>query len=266
MEKNQEPLPEDIAVEVKDVVVSFRSYKERPSTLKESVLQFAKTGKLNTFSTFNALDGVTFSIPRGTVFGIIGSNGAGKSTLLKTIAGVIPPTQGSIRINGKLDSFIQLGAGFDPELNAIENIYLNCTLHQMKVSVIKERIPHILDFAELHKFAKTPIKYYSSGMSARLGFAVAIEREPDVLLVDEVLAVGDKRFREKCDRVLESYLEKKKTIVMVSHGLDQIATLADNALLLSKGKVDFLGNPREAVARYNSSDYVTALEEDEELR
>jgi len=157
----------DIAVEVKDVVVAFRSYKERPSSFKEGVMQFVKTGKFNNFSTFNALDKVSFEVPKGTVFGIIGSNGAGKSTLLKAIAGVIPPTSGSIKVNGKIDSFIQLGAGFDGELNAIENIYLNCTLHKMTRAQIKKRIPHILEFAELEKFSKTPIKYYSSGMSAR---------------------------------------------------------------------------------------------------
>lgn len=247
------------ALELNKVTVSFRSYKERPTTLKESILSVLKRGQVKYYSTFDALHEVTFSVKRGTVFGIIGSNGAGKSTLLKTIAGVIPPTKGDVKVNGKLDSFIQLGAGFDSELNAVENIYLNCSLHKMSRAQIKSRVPHILEFAELTEFASTPIKYYSSGMFARLGFAVAVERDPDILLVDEVLAVGDERFQEKCSKVFDNYLKQGKTIIMVSHDLSQMESRCSQIALLSKGKIVFIGDPVVALAKYRDKSYETAL-------
>lgn len=247
------------ALELNNVTVSFRSYKERPTTLKESFLGLIKRGQIRYYSTFDALNEISFSVKQGTVFGIIGSNGAGKSTLLKTIAGVISPTIGEVKVNGKLDSFIQLGAGFDAELNAIENIYLNCSLHKMSRNQIKSRIPHILEFAELTEFATTPIKYYSSGMFARLGFAVAIEREPDILLVDEILSVGDERFQEKCSKVFDRYLEQGKTIIMVSHDLSQMESRCSQIALLSKGKIMFIGDPVVALAKYRDKSYETAL-------
>jgi ABC-type polysaccharide/polyol phosphate transport system ATPase subunit len=250
---------QETALEINNVTVSYRSYKERPTTFKESAIGLIRHRKLRYFSTFDALKNVSLEVKKGTVMGIIGSNGAGKSTLLKAITGVVPPISGSIKVNGKLDSFIQLGAGFDAELNAIENIYLNCSLHQMSKAQIKERVPHILDFAELREFATTPIKYYSSGMYARLGFAVAIEREPDILLIDEVLAVGDERFKKKCDKVFRRYLEEKKTIVMVSHSLEALGQLADNIALLSKGEITFVGDPTTALEMYRDEAYQTAL-------
>ena len=247
------------AIEVKNITISFRSYQERPTTLKESIISYIRHQKLRYYSTFDALKDVSFAIPRGTVFGIIGSNGAGKSTLLRTIAGVLPPSKGEVHVKGKIDSLIQLGAGFDAELNAIENIYLNGSLHRRTKAEIKERLPHILDFAELEDFATTPIKYYSSGMYARLGFAVAIDHEPDILLVDEVLGVGDERFQDKCKAVFKRYLEERKTIVMVSHSMGSIEQMCDQVLLLSKGRVAFCGDPTEAVAMYRQEDYQTAL-------
>jgi ABC-2 type transport system ATP-binding protein/lipopolysaccharide transport system ATP-binding protein len=266
MQENEiisEPVPdgcaESIAVEVKNVSVAFRSYQERPTTLKESLISFLKHRKLRYYSTFFALKNVSFSVERGEVFGIIGSNGAGKSTLLRAIAGVLPPCDGHIAVHGKVDSLIQLGAGFDAELNAIENIYLNSSLHKLSRAEIKERVPHILAFAELEEFASTPIKYYSSGMYARLGFAVAIDREPDILIVDEVLAVGDERFQLKCKAVFEKFLAEKKTIIIVSHSLGQMEQLASKVLLLSKGQVVHLGDPKEAIEKYRDHNYQTAL-------
>ena len=247
------------ALKLENVTVSFRSYKERPTSFKESVVGLIKKGKQKYYTTFDALKDISFEVPKGSVFGIIGSNGAGKSTLLKTMAGIIPPTSGKVISNGKLDSFIQLGAGFDPELNAIENIFLNCTLHKMPRAQIKKRIPDILEFAELAEFSNTPIKYYSSGMFARLGFAVAIERNPDILLVDEVLAVGDERFRTKCNTVFNKYLDQGKTIVMVSHDIDQIGAMASKIALLSKGEIAYIGKPSVALEMYRDQDYKTAL-------
>ena len=250
---------EEKAIEVDNITVSFRSYKERPTTLKESFLRFVKHRQLRYYSTFNALTDVSFSVKRGQVFGIIGSNGAGKSTLLRAITGVLPPAKGKITCHGRVDSLIQLGAGFDAELNAIENIYLNSSLHMMTRAQIKKRVPHIIEFAELEEFAHTPIKYYSSGMSARLGFSVAVDRDPDILVVDEVLAVGDERFRKKCDAVFDRFLEEGRTIIMVSHALGQIEQMCDNVLLLSKGRVAYLGDPTTAIAKYRDEAYQTAL-------
>lgn len=249
----------DIALELEAVTVSFRSYKERPTTLKESLLSFIKKGNIKYYSTFDALNDVSFTAERGQVLGIIGSNGAGKSTLLKTIAGVISPTKGKVKVQGKLDSFIQLGAGFDAELSAIENIYLNCSLHKIPRAQIKNRIPFILEFAELSEFANTPIKYYSSGMFARLGFAVAIERNPDILLVDEVLAVGDERFQVKCKKVFQSYLDQGKTIIMVSHDMRTMEAMCSKIILLSKGKIAFMGEPKIALEKYRDKTYETRL-------
>lgn len=248
-----------IAVSLSGVTVSYRSYKERPTSLKETLVRFFKSRKLRYFSTFDALKNINLEIERGKVFGIIGSNGAGKSTLLKVIAGVLPPTQGELTVNGKVDSLIQLGAGFDPELNAIENIYLNSSLHQKSRKEISERIPHILEFAELEEFATTPIKYYSSGMFARLGFSVAIDREPDILIVDEVLAVGDERFQKKCQKVFENFLKQKKTIIMVSHSLEQLRDMSDRLAVISKGRLIFVGEPNKALEIYRDSAYQTAL-------
>lgn len=247
------------AVELDKVTVSYRSYKERPSTLKESIINGVKKRRFNYFSTFNALADVSFNIAKGQVFGIIGSNGAGKSTLLKVIAGVLPPSSGKVIVDGTLGSLIQLGAGFDPELNAIENIYLNSSLHMKTKAEIKERVPGILEFAELQEFATTPIKYYSSGMYARLGFSVAIDRDPDILVVDEILAVGDERFQVKCKKVFQDYLESAKTIIMVSHNIGMLGDMAHRIALLSRGQLVFLGDPKEAIERYRDEHYETAL-------
>ena len=250
---------EEVAARVSNVSVSFRAYNQRPCTLKESVIKGIKTRSFSNYSYFNALSDVSFEVPKGQVFGIIGSNGAGKSTLLRVLAGVLPPTKGEVTMRGSIDSLIQLGAGFDAELNAIENIYLNSSLHGKNKDEIKEKIPGILAFAELEDFASTPVKYYSSGMYARLGFSVAVDRDPDILVVDEILAVGDERFQKKCKKVFNSFLERKKTIIMVSHSLNMLEQTADQIMLLSKGKVNFIGTPKDAISRYRDADYVTAL-------
>ena len=252
--------PEEIAVSVKDVTVTFRSYEQRPTMIKDAVIQFIKTRKLRHYSPFKALNDVSFTVKRGEVFGIIGSNGAGKSTLLRVIAGVLPPTEGESTVNGRVDSLIQLGAGFDRELNAIENIYLNGSLHGKSKKEIQSRVDAILDFAELQEFATTPIKYYSSGMYARLGFAVAADREPDILIVDEVLQVGDERFHNKCKKVFQRYVEQKKTIIMVSHGLSGLKEFAHRIALMSKGRLAYLGDPEVAISKYlDDEHYETAL-------
>ena len=249
------------AIEVSNATVAYRSYKERPTTLKESFLQLIKKRTFRYYETFNALTDVSFNIPQGAVFGIIGSNGSGKSTLLKVMSGVLKPTIGNVKRNGIISSLIELGAGFDPELNAIENIYLYCSLYGKKREEIQSRITPILDFAELQDFATTPIKYYSSGMFARLGFSVAVDINPDILLVDEILGVGDERFYEKCIGVFQRFIAQKKTIVIVSHDMQQIQTMCSKALLLSRGNVAFQGDPAEAVEIYRQDNYQTALKD-----
>lgn len=247
------------AISVKGVSVNFRAYEQRPSSMKEFLLKGLKERKWTYFSTFQALNNVSFDVEKGSVFAIIGSNGAGKTTMLRTLAGVLTPAEGNLQIDGAVDSLIQLGAGFDPDLNAVENIYLNGSLHQKSRSEMKERAPRILEFSELDAFAQTPVKYYSSGMSARLGFSVAIDRNPDVLLVDEILSVGDERFQKKCRAVFDSFLEEKKTIVMVSHSMNQVKEMADKVLLLSKGEVAYCGDPEIAIDMYHSEQYQTRL-------
>lgn len=258
----QEPPPSvdsGTAVELHHVTVAFRSYQERPTSLKETVLNVVRQGRFRYYSTFDALSDVSFKVTRGQVFGVIGSNGAGKSTLLRVIAGVLKPKAGDVVIRGQVDSLLQLGAGFDADLNAMENIVLNGSLYRRSVEEMRERTPRILKFAELEEFAYTPIKYYSSGMSARLGFSVAVDRDPDILLVDEVLAVGDERFQKKCRGVFEEYLARGKTIIMVSHNMNTMSAMAHQALVLSKGRVLFCGDPKTAAEVYRDKNYETRL-------
>lgn len=252
-------LEEQPALAVENVSVEYRSYKERPTSLKESVIRFIRKGEFQPYSVFRALSDVSFSIPHGSVFGIIGSNGSGKSTLLKVLSGVLKPTAGSVRSSGPISSMIELGAGFDRELTGEENIYLNGSLYRRSRSEIKARVPHILAFAELQEFAATPVKYYSSGMYARLGFAVAVDIPPDILVVDEILGVGDERFQAKCRQVFENLVKMGKTVVIVTHDLDQLREFADTALLLAKGRVVFLGNTAEAIEKYRSPEYQSML-------
>jgi len=250
---------QDMDIDLCGVTVAYRSYKERPSSLKESFLHLLRTGRFSKYSTFDALDDVSFSVPRGSVLGILGSNGSGKSTLLKVLATVLKPTKGTAKVSGKLSSLIELGAGFDPELTAVENIYLNGSLHQRSEKQIKKRVKPILEFAELTDFANKPVKFFSSGMYARLGFAVAMDINPDILLVDEILAVGDERFQEKCNRAFDTFLAQGKTIVIVSHDAEMLRSRCQSIMLLSRGKMVFLGHPDKAVELYRNQSYEPAL-------
>ncbi len=249
----------DIALEIQNVTVAYRSYRERPTSLKESFVRFITTGKLLHHSTFDALSDISLSIGRGAVLGLIGGNGSGKSTLLKVIAGVLKPIKGQVTRKGSIASLIELGAGFDPELNAIENLYLNGSLHKRSKEEIKDRIPAILEFAELNDFATTPVKYYSSGMFARLGFSAAVDINPDILLVDEILSVGDERFQHKCTKVFENFIAAGKTLVIVSHDLDMIQKRATEVALLSKGTLLMHGDPTIAISLYRDPHYQSAL-------
>ena len=251
--------PEKLAIELNNVTVAYRSYNERPTSLKETTLRFLKSGKTRYHSPFNALSDVSFKVKKGEIFAFIGSNGAGKSTLLKVLTGVLKPTLGSAVVNGSIASLIELGVGFNNELNAVENIYLNGALYRKSKAEISKRVDHIIEFAELAEFAHTPIKYYSSGMAARLGFACAVDINPDVLLVDEILSVGDERFQIKCAKVFDEFLASGKTIVMVSHDLGMVERRASRVGLLSRGQLIYVGDPKTAIAHYRDEDYKTRL-------
>ena len=257
--ESKDATSKDLAVSLQSVTVAYRSYTRRATSLKESILRLFQRSKHPSYEMFQALSNVTLEIPRGAVFGLIGSNGCGKSTLLKVMAGVLPPTRGTVRTAGDISSLIELGAGFDPELTAIENIYLNGSLHKKTKAQMAARIQHILDFSELHDFATTPIKYYSSGMFARLGFSVAVDVDPDILLVDEILSVGDERFQQKCGGVFERFVQEGKTIVLVTHDMSLIEQRASHVALLEKGHVWFCGDPKTAIAMYREGAYKTAL-------
>lgn len=197
-----------------------------------------------------ALRDVSFAVPRGEVLGIIGPNGAGKSTILKLLAGVTMPDTGEIRIAGRIAPLIELGAGFHPELSGRENVYLNGALLGLTRSEIDARYDEIVEFAELDQFMDTPVKHYSSGMFVRLGFALAVHTDPDILLIDEVLSVGDERFQRKCLRKFMQFRKEGKTIVVVSHDLGLVSGICSSILLLARGEVVALGEVEGAIGRY----------------
>jgi ABC-type polysaccharide/polyol phosphate transport system ATPase subunit len=237
-------------ITLEDVVQSFRVIRERPDTLREI---FAKLHRRReTFHAFEAVRHVSFQILRGTTVGIIGRNGSGKSTILKIIAGVYPPTSGRIFVTGSVAPLIELGAGFHHELTGRENILINGLLLGLTKRDIREREDRIIDFAEIGEFIDSPVKQYSSGMYMRLAFAVATEVDPDILLIDEILAVGDASFREKCYERLRSFRDRGKTIVLVSHDVNMIKQFCDRVLLIDKGALIEDGPADEVISRYGA--------------
>ncbi|MDH3203054.1 MAG: ABC transporter ATP-binding protein [Nitrosopumilus sp.] len=199
---------------------------------------------------FVALENISFRVPQGEIFGIIGNNGSGKTTLLRTIAGIYHQNQGKITINGRMAPLLNIGTGFNAELVAKENIVLSGMLSGLSKSKIKSKVDEILEFSELKEFENMKLKHYSSGMRARLAFATAIQINPDILLVDEILSVGDYSFRKKSYAAFYAFKKNKKTILYVSHNLDAMAKLCDRILLLRHGKMIMLGNPKEVIEKH----------------
>lgn len=238
----------NIAVSVKDVHIRFNMSKEKVNGIKEYIVKFLK--KQLIFEEFWALKGVTLEINKGEVFGIVGLNGAGKSTLLKVVAGVLKPTKGSVEIRGTIAPLIELGAGFDMELTARENIYLNGVILGYSKKFIEEKFDEIVSFAEVEEFLDVPLKNYSSGMVARIAFAIATIVEPEILIVDEILSVGDFRFQEKCQKRIKDMLENNVTVIMVSHSIEQIKQMCDRAILIQKGQQIAIGNTQEICNLY----------------
>lgn len=225
-------------IDVQHVSMKFNLMEEKVDTLKEYIVKLIK-GKLF-YNEFVALNDVSFQIEKGDILGIVGFNGAGKSTMLKILAGVLKPTNGKVVVNGSVAPLIEVGAGFDPELTAKENIFLNGAILGHSRKFLQQHFDEIIDFAELRTFVNVPVKNFSSGMYARLGFAIATVVKPDILIVDEVLSVGDYRFQEKCEKRIQEMINGGTTIIIVSHDINMIERLCNKVLWLDHGiKRDF---------------------------
>mgnify|MGYP003083147437 FL=1 len=235
-------------IKVKNATVRFNKATENYNGLKEYVIKMLK-GELM-FQEFLALKDVNFEVKKGESWGLIGANGSGKSTLLKLICGILKPYKGTVKVHGKIAPLIELGAGFDPQLTARENIYLNGALLGHKKAFMEMHFNEIIEFAELGDFIDVPIKNFSSGMAARLGFAVATIVKPDILIVDEVLAVGDIAFQEKCRKRMESLLQNGTTLLFVSHSSKQVKELCQNVIWLDKGHVVAQGRAEDIIQKY----------------
>jgi ABC-2 type transport system ATP-binding protein len=237
-------------IRFEDVAVLYRVPRERVSGLKEFAVRWLQ--RRLRYEEFWALRDISFDVKRGEVFGVIGRNGAGKSTMLKVMARVLHPTRGRVVMNGKIAPLLELGAGFHPELTGRENVYLNSALLGYTRRQVGELFPSILDFAEIGDFIDAPLRTYSTGMVARLGFSVATCKRPDILLVDEVLSVGDSRFQEKCLDRMNSFQAEGTTIVIVSHSMQTIQNFCSRALWLEQGQPGAIGAVSEVISRYTS--------------
>ena len=237
---------------LENVSKEFQTYHRYHAGLKAIVLDPRRITRHRDRDRFLAVNEVSFAVCGGETFGILGRNGAGKSTLLALMAGVLRPTFGKISVHGRISPLLELGVGFTYELTGVENILINGVLLGLRKKEIEAKVDDIVDFSGLGSFIDQPIKTYSSGMMTRLGFAIAIHVQPDILLVDEVLAVGDAEFQEKCFARIANLQRAGVTIVLVSHNLNTIETLCDRAVWIDKGRIVTLGSPQEVVARYQA--------------
>jgi ABC-type polysaccharide/polyol phosphate transport system ATPase subunit len=249
------------AIEAVDVTKVYRRYahKRQFATLKSALLSRSLIRDLRPEETFHALRGVSFSVPKGATYGIVGRNGSGKSTMLKCVAGITKPTSGRVTVDGRVSALIELGAGFHPEISGRENVFINGIMLGLSKREITRRFDEIVEFAELEEFIDAPVKTYSSGMYMRLGFAVAIHVDPDVLLVDEVLAVGDEGFTHKCLDKFADFRRRGKTILLVTHALGLVERFCDEALWIDEGRNRAAGDPRRVIGAY-----ITDVERGEE--
>ena len=238
----------EYAVRVKNVSKSFNIYHEKRDSMFESMSGFLQ--KKRNSEVLHALDNISFDVKQGEIFGIIGPNGSGKSTLLRIISKIYAPGSGSVEVNGSIIPILALGLGFHPEITAVTNIYQSSILLGFKKDTIDSRVKEIIKFAELEKFADIKVKNFSSGMLMRLAFATSVLVDPDILIVDEVLAVGDTNFQEKCIKTIKSFKENGKAIIFVSHNMGMIKEYSDRAMFLNNGKAVKIGLPDDAIAAY----------------
>jgi ABC-2 type transport system ATP-binding protein len=238
-----------VAVEVVDVSKKFRLYHERNQTIKSAMMR----GRTSRHEDFWALRDVSLDIIEGETHGLIGSNGSGKSTLLKCLAKIYWPTEGTINYRGRLASLLEVGSGFHLELSGRENIYLNGSILGMSKKEIDSKFDEIVDFSGVERFLDQPVKNYSSGMYVRLGFSIAIHVEPDILVVDEVLSVGDAEFQNKSVKKFAEFKRQGRTIIMVSHSMGLMEELCDSVTWINQGQVKGTGNPKKIIADYLSS-------------
>ena len=237
----------EMAISIENVKKSFKIYKDKGFTLKERVLFFKSR---NAYVKNNILKGISFNIEKGDILGIVGKNGSGKSTLLKLITRIIYPDSGSIKINGKVSSLIELGAGFHPDMTGRENIYINASIYGLTKKEIDSKLDTIIKFSELEEFIDSPIRTYSSGMYMRLAFSVAINVEAEILLIDEILSVGDANFQAKCFKKMQELKDSGITIVIVSHDLHTMEKLCNKVIWIESGKIKRSGIPNEVLKEY----------------
>jgi ABC-type polysaccharide/polyol phosphate transport system ATPase subunit len=249
------------AIELTNASKVYRRFAHRRqfATLKSALLSRSLVRNLRPDETFTALNNVTVSVPRGQTLGVIGRNGSGKSTMLKLVAGISKPTSGTVKVNGRISALIELGAGFHPEISGRENVFINGIMLGLTKREVMQRFDEIVEFAEMKEFIDAPVKNYSSGMYMRLGFAVAIHVDPEVLLVDEVLAVGDEGFTHKCLDKFAEFKRRGKTILLVTHSLGMVERFCDEALWLDSGRIRGSGDPKRIVGAY-----ITDVERQEE--
>ena len=245
------------AIQVKNIIKSFRIPVDKSRSVKSKLLGKASKGHRE----FTPLNGISFTVEKGDFFGIVGRNGSGKSTLLKTIAGIYSPSKGSVKVNGRLVPFIELGVGFNPQLTGKDNTYLNGALLGFSRREMDAMYDDIVEFAELHDFMEERLQNYSSGMQVRLAFSIAIRAKGDILLLDEVLAVGDAAFQQKCYEYFAKLREEKKTVVLVTHSMDSVRQFCNRALMISDGKIEVIGNTEEVAKAYAEANKKVTLDE-----
>ena len=246
--KEKPRLEEDYAIVVENVSKCYRIPLEKKRTVYENIIGLFSGNK--GYEEFWALKDVSFTVKRGETFGVIGPNGSGKSTLLKMLAGVLYPDSGRIKVNGKVAPFLELGVGFQPELTAKDNVYLYGSVMGLTRKEVDKKYEEIMEFAELKRFENMKLRNFSSGMYVRLAFSVAIQTDPDILLLDEVLAVGDEHFQKKCMEKIEEIRKSGKTIVFVSHALPSVKSLCQKSLLLNNGKIMAIGETNKVIEKY----------------
>jgi len=239
---------ERTAISVEDVSVTYRTSLEKAPTLRSTVTRLGRREKI--VREIEAVRNVSFDVPHGEVLGIVGANGAGKSTLVRTIAGILPPSEGRVEIHGRVSTLLALGVGFNKKLSGRDNVRLGGLAAGLKREQLAEKYDDIVAFAELEDFMDMPMRTYSSGMYGRLAFAVAVMMEPDILLIDEALSVGDAKFRRKCARKMRELCSEDRTVVLVSHALGTIQELADHAIWMDKGQMRMWDEPDAVVNAY----------------